>query len=134
MRPIVTRAQSLALAALLLLSTIPAPAVAQDTSLYDRLGGQSAIEAVVDEFIFNVGMDDRINVFFVNTDISNFRQLLIDFVCQAAGGPCVYTGRGMREAHAGMAVTQAHFNALVEDLVAALNTYSVPAQEQGELL
>jgi hemoglobin len=129
-----TRAQSLALAALLLLSTIPRPAIAQDGSLYDRLGGQAAIEAVVDEFIFNVAMDDRINGFFVNTDISSFRQLLIDFICQGTGGPCVYTGRSMRDAHAGMGVTQADFNALVEDLVAALNTFNVPAAEQAELL
>jgi len=55
-------------------------------------------------------------------------------VCQATGGPCTYPGRDMKTAHKGMKVTSAAFNALVEDLISALNTFNVPQKEQNELL
>ena len=60
--------------------------------------------------------------------------MLVDQVCEAAGGPCTYAGRGMRETHDGMAVTDREFGALVEDLVATLNEFDVPEAEQQELL
>ena len=60
--------------------------------------------------------------------------MLIDQVCEASGGPCTYTGRGMRETHDGMEVTAGEFDALVEDLVATLDEFEVPKAEQDELL
>jgi hemoglobin len=60
--------------------------------------------------------------------------MLVDQVCEAAGGPCVYTGRTMRETHDGMGVTAGEFDALVEDLVATLNEFEVAKAEQEELL
>jgi truncated hemoglobin YjbI len=56
--------------------------------------------------------------------------MLVDQVCEAAGGPCTYTGRDMRETHDGMAVTAGEFDALVEDLVATLGEFDVPKAEQ----
>jgi hemoglobin len=60
--------------------------------------------------------------------------MLVDQVCEASGGPCTYSGRDMKEAHLGMGVTSGEFDALVEDLVATLDKFSVPSAEQGELL
>jgi len=60
--------------------------------------------------------------------------MLVDQVCEAAGGPCTYTGRDMKETHAGMGVTAGEFDALVEDLVATLDDFNVPRAEQEELL
>ena len=60
--------------------------------------------------------------------------MLVDQVCEAAGGPCTYMGRGMREAHDGMEVTAGEFDALVEDLVATLDEFEVPKAEQDELI
>jgi len=60
--------------------------------------------------------------------------MLVDQVCEATGGPCTYTGRGMPETHDGMGVTAGEFDALVEDLVATLDEFDVPKAEQGELL
>jgi hemoglobin len=60
--------------------------------------------------------------------------MLIDQVCEAAGGPCTYTGRSMKETHDGMGVTAGEFDALVEDLVIALDTFNVPEAEKQELL
>ncbi len=106
----------------------------QKASLYQRLGGQPAITAVVDDFVANVAADNRINRFFARTDIPHLKRELVDQICQATGGPCTYTGKPMRVAHAGMHITDADFNALVGDLVKSLNKFNVPAQEQQELL
>jgi hemoglobin len=62
------------------------------------------------------------------------KKMLVDQVCEAAGGPCAYTGRDTRETHAGMGVTAGEFDALVEDLVATLEDFNVPKAEQEELL
>lgn len=103
-------------------------------SLYERLGGMEAIAAVVEDFRDRVAKDDRINQKFARTDLVRLRKMLIDQVCEAAGGPCTYTGRSMKDAHAGMKVTTGEFDALVQDLVATLNHFKVGKTEQDELL
>jgi hemoglobin len=111
-----------------------AKAAASNVSLYERLGGTGPITAVVGKFVTIVGGDKRINGYFAKTDLANLKRQLVDQVCQASGGPCTYTGRDMKTAHKGMKVTGAAFNALVEDLVLALDTFNVPEQEKSELL
>lgn len=103
-------------------------------SLYERLGGRAAIEAVVDTFLANVANDARINHFFAASDVPALRGHLIDQICGATGGPCTYRGRDMKSAHRGMRVDEAAFAALVEDLVAALDAHRVPPAEKQELL
>jgi hemoglobin len=66
--------------------------------------------------------------------LPDLRQKLIDQICQATGGPCVYKGRDMKAAHAGMNITGPEFDALVQDLKKALDTFHVPDREQSELL
>lgn len=109
-------------------------AVAAPKSLYDRLGGEAAIKAVVDEFVANVAADTRINKWFANADIDRLKGNLVNQIGQASGGPQVYTGRDMKTAHAGMGIDDPAFDALVEDLVKALDKFSVPQQEKDELL
>jgi hemoglobin len=103
-------------------------------SLYQRLGGKPAITAVVNDFVGNVAKDNRINKFFGNADIPRLKRLLVQQICAGSGGPCTYEGRSMREAHRGMGVRNADFDALVEDLVKSLNKFNVPSREQNELL
>ena len=103
-------------------------------SLYDRLGGQPAVTAVVDDFVANVAADNRINGFFAHTNIPQLKKNLVDQICQGTGGPCTYTGRDMKTAHKGMNITDAQFNALVEDLKKSLDKFKVPEKEQGDLL
>jgi hemoglobin len=102
-----------ALAAGLGLSMAAAPVTAANLSLYDRLGGQEAIHAVVDEFVANVAADERINRFFASTDIARLKRLLAEQICAGAGGPCTYSGRDMKSTHAAMGVDGSHFEALV---------------------
>src|SRR5256885_16841197 len=89
----------------------------QQKSLYDRLGGQGALVAVVDDFVGNVAADSRINKFFAKTDIPRLKRLLVEQICAGTGGPCTYTGRDMRAVHARIGITDAQINALVEDPV-----------------
>jgi hemoglobin len=109
------------------------------SSLYDRLGGKPAISAVVDEFVGRVAADKRINAFFAGvasdpTRLAAFKSKLVDQICEASGGPCKYTGKDMKSAHAGMGITQADFNALVEDLVGALDEFKVAPDDKQTLL
>ena len=108
--------------------------MAPQKSLYDRLGGQPAVTAVVDDFVGNVAADSRINGFFARTDIPRLKKNLVDQICAGTGGPCTYSGRDMKSAHKGMNITDAQFGALVEDLVKTLDKFKVPEKEKGELL
>jgi hemoglobin len=116
------------------------PAVsAKEKTLYTKLGGKKAITAVVDQFVANVGGDNRINGYFKDTvadpqRLAGFKMKLVDQICEAAGGPCKYTGKDMKTAHAGMGIDSAAFNALVEDLVAALDKFKVGDEEKKTLL
>jgi Bacterial-like globin len=69
----------------------------QTKSLYDRLGGLDAINAVTESWVARVGGDDRANGKFVRTDIPRLKKEAADQLCEATGGPCTYTGRSMRE-------------------------------------
>jgi hemoglobin len=108
-------------------------------SLYDRLGGKAAIVAVVDDFVANCAADTRINKFFAATAadknrLATFKNNLVDQICEAAGGPCKYKGKDMKSAHAGMGISNADFDALVEDLTKSLDKHKVGKAEQGQLL
>ncbi len=103
-------------------------------SLYERLGGKDAITAVVDDFVARCAADGCINGKFARTDIPRLKKNLVDPVCEAAGGPCTYSGREMRTTHDGMSVTGGEFEALVGDLVATLDQFGVAEAEKADLL
>ncbi|MGH7146040.1 MAG: redoxin family protein [Planctomycetota bacterium] len=111
-----------------------APAAAPEKSLYERLGGVDAITAVIDQFMQNVVHDTKINRRFAGANLPHLRQMLIEQVCAATGGPQKYTGGDMKTVHAGMGIKADEFDAIVGDLAAALDHFKVPAREKGELL
>ena len=112
-----------------------APAPAADRPLFDRLGGLPAITAVCDEFVNRTTTDPRIKFRFFNTDAVQLKRLLTEFVASAtSGGKVAYTGRDMQTAHAGMDLVDDEFNALVENLIGALDKFKVPDREKNELL
>lgn len=120
--------------ALCLLAGLLVNAAAQNKSLYERLGGKDSIKAVVDEFVTRVAADDRINKKFAKSNIDRVKFELVEQICNATGGPCKYKGLDMKKAHKNMGVTEGEFNALVEDLVGALNKFNVGEKEKSELL
>src|SRR5438876_2992415 len=136
MRTLCNKLLGLAIASVLALSS---PMLAKDKTLYERLGGKKAITAVVDEFVGRVAADTRINRYFAaaagdSKRLAAFKMNLVDQICQASGGPCKYMGKDMKTAHAGMGITSADFDALVEDLIAALDKFKVGAMEKQQLL
>ena len=102
--------------------------------LYKRLGEKNAIEAVVVKMLDNVKADGRINGKFANADLEGLKTKLVDQICAAAGGPCKYAGKDMKTAHVGMGITDAEFNAMVEDLTKALDDLKVGPQEKTDLI
>lgn len=106
----------------------------QTMSLYDRLGGGDAINALTESWVARVGGDDRANGKFVRTDIERLKKEIVDQLCEATGGPCTYTGRSMLETHAGMKVTAGEFEVVMQHLGATLDELNVPKTEQDELV
>jgi hemoglobin len=121
-------------------TTAPAPTISPNTApvhddrLYRALGGEAGIARVVDAALAEIHGDLRINIFFEKTDMADLRRLLIEQICAATGGPCTYSGRSMEEAHSGLNLTDADFDAFVEDLVHAMNSTKVPTDLQKQLL
>lgn len=114
--------------------TESSPASSAKDALYRELGGTDGIAKVVDLFLAKVDNDLRINLFFEKTDHKDLRNLVIEQFCQATGGPCVYSGRSMEEAHSGLNLTDADFDAFVEDLIGAMDELKVPKTSQDKLL
>jgi hemoglobin len=109
----------------------------EQKSLYHRLGGYDAIAAVVDDFIQRLATDAQLTRFFQGhseSSLKKIRQLIVDQLCEATGGPCYYTGRDMKTAHAGMKISQADWDASVTHLVATLDKFKVPEAEKNEVL
>lgn len=114
--------------------TGPRTVPVRSPSLYDRLGGMPAIEAVAGRFVANLRADPRLGGRFAETDTAALQAKLASQICLIAGGPCVYTGRDMRSAHAGMRISEAEFAAAMQDLAAALDSQGVGERERDELL
>ncbi len=111
-----------------------APNLAQAASLFDDLGGQPGIDRIVDVSVDNYLRDDRIKAIFEESNMERVREQLKVQFCQISDGPCTYTGHNMTETHKGLHLTTAHFNALVEDLQAAMETCNIPFTVQNRLL
>lgn len=108
--------------------------MASSSTLYQRLGGMPAINAVVDDFTARMAGDARVNAGFRNTDVPKFKKLLADQICEATGGPCKYTGRSMKDTHKGMKITDEQFNITGGHLAASLDKFNVAAADKTALL
>lgn len=120
----------------IVLAQSPSPAK-KEASLYTRLGGYDALAAVTDEFIGRLLIDTQLSRFFAgaSTDSKNrIRQLVVDQLCAATGGPCVYIGRDMKKTHAGLGIGESDWQVSVKHLVTALDKFKVPQKEKDEVL
>ena len=112
----------------------PSARLTDPNSLYARLGGRAGIEAVVADFTGRMAKDRRVNRRFANVNAQAFIASLTDQICQASGGPCVYKGKDMRSAHAGMKISNREWNITVAHLQAAMRAKRVGPKEQNELI
>ncbi len=107
-------------------------------SLYARLGGYDAIAAVVDDLLPRLRADALLGRFWTSprsVDTNNReRQLTIDFIAAAAGGPTYYLGRDMKAAHRGMGITKADYAAFMRCLDVTLDKFAVPAAERADVV
>ncbi|HKS07837.1 MAG TPA: group 1 truncated hemoglobin [Gemmatimonadaceae bacterium] len=116
-------------------SSTAAPVAAPN--LYKRLGGYDALAAVTDEFLGRVKADTALAPFFLGIEkpaLDRLRQMVVDQLCAATGGPCVYVGKTMKESHATLDITNAIFDRFVGHIRATLVRFAVPSREQNELL
>jgi hemoglobin len=113
---------------------------AQQTSLYERLGGIYVIATAVDDFIDRVMVDDRLNA---NPRVdeahhrvlpAGFKYLVTEQVGEASGGPQRYTGRSMEDSHRDLLITEDEWEAFIDDFNQTLDKFEVPQQERSELL
>jgi hemoglobin len=108
--------------------------------LWDRLGGEKGVRAVVREFITSVAKDPKVNVDrsgnypLTKERAERIEQLAVELISSVTGGPLKYTGRDMKAAHQGMMITGAEFDAAAGHLVAALKKFEVPQAEIDELI
>ena len=119
-------------------STAGADGGAQEKkSLSVRLGGYDAIAAVVDDFVSRLVADKKLTKFFIGhseDSLKRIRMHVIDQLCAAAGGPCLYVGRDVRTSHHGLGITSADWDASAKHLVESLDHFNVPKAEKDELL
>lgn len=102
----------------------------QGPSLFERIGGEAAVNAAVDLFYHKVLDDYRINRFFEKTDMPKQVEHLKAFMTVAFGGPNNYTGRSLRDGHARlvkMGLNDSHYDAVMEHLGATMQELNVPA-------
>ncbi|QXI27548.1 group I truncated hemoglobin [Pseudomonas vanderleydeniana] len=106
----------------------------RDDSLYRDLGEHAGITRIVEGMLLKIAHDPRISERFRKIDIVRLRNKLVEQFCVEAGGPCTYTGDTMAESHKGQNVSRSDFNALVEDLIAAMDEQGVPVRVQNRLI
>ena len=109
---------------------------ATHSSLYQRLGGYDVIAAFVDDTYRMLRNDPRFSRFAARSIDSQqrARQLLVDQICNLAGGPCFYTGRDMKTSHAGLRITQLEWDISIEYTRAALKANHVEEREANEVI
>ena len=107
---------------------------AANDTLYRQLGGQPGLVALMDDFMARLLADPRMNPFFKDTDQAHLKQQLVAQFCEVSGGPCHRQGKDMKTVHAGVDITKADFNALVEVLQLSMDAQGIAFSAQNRLL
>jgi hemoglobin len=107
---------------------------AAGTSIYEAIGGEPALVAVVDDFYERVLGDARLAGFFAGTSMNKLKGRQVEFFAAALGGPHTYTGAPMKQVHLGRGIRQEHFDLVAGHLVAALGAAGVPEEITGQIV
>lgn len=112
------------------------PLSTTEKTLYARLGGYDVIAAVVDEFSQTFSADPRMARFVSGMNLERRkrnRQLTVDYLCEASGGPALYLGQDMKTAHAGLEISAGEWEIAMDHVQRAISKF-VPEKEGKELL
>ena len=131
MKRIVVAFAALALAAC---TAMPQKSVVQNETLYQSLGGRHGVERLVDAAVRRLFDDRRINAFFTGSNPDESRRLIAEHICELSGGGCAYTFRTKDATHSGMSLSDADFEAFIEDFIVAMNEVKVPVDAQRQVL
>ncbi len=112
----------------------PAPADPSLLPVFEQFGGKAGLDALMEDFMIALVDDPRTRDYFAEVDQKHVKAMLSEQFCVILGGPCTYTGKGMREAHEKMTINAAVFKALVEDLQIAMDKHDIPFRAQNKLL
>jgi methyl-accepting chemotaxis protein len=110
------------------------PRISRPDTLYERLGGKAAVAAVIEAFYQRVLADAALKPFFDGVEMRRLKSQQVDFFVQALGGPAIYRGPGMRQAHAHLAIEQRHFERVAEHLAATLRALGADDDSVQEVL
>jgi hemoglobin len=108
-------------------------AAAGEVTIYELIGGESALTAVVDDFYMRVLADPQLSGFFAGVNMPKLKGRQVEFFAAALGGPNFYQGASMREAHAGRGISQADFDKVAVHLTTALTAAGVPAETVAQI-
>lgn len=103
-------------------------------TIYERIGGEGAVNLAVDIFYKKVLVDDRVNEYFDFIDMPTQIEKQKKFLAMAFSGPNHYSGKDMREAHKNMHLTENHFSAVAENLVETLQELNVSEELIDEII
>jgi len=107
---------------------------AQNLSLYERLGGESAIETIVKELYDRVLADDELKPFFEHTSMEKQLAMQHEFLCAALGGPMTYTGKPLNHVHHGRGISTRHFAKFAKCLLESLHELGVSSEDADEVI
>lgn len=108
--------------------------------LWDRLGGEPAVKAVISDFVDKAAADPKVDFtrggkYAIDAaGVTNLKKLLVELVSANTGGPLKYEGKSMKDSHKGMGITEEQFGAIAADLIEVLKEYKVPQKEIDELI
>ena len=106
----------------------------KSATLYDDLGGNEGLEAIVQRSFHYTLQDERIADKWENSNVERVQKILVQQLCDIADGPCTYTGQSMARVHSGLGLTSFHFNALVENFQKSMDDNKIPYRTQNRLL
>ncbi|WP_041522053.1 group I truncated hemoglobin [Gilvimarinus agarilyticus] len=118
----------------MLIGTVACAPRSPEPTLYDRLGGPQGVDAIVYQLLVNISQDDRVIDRFDGVDIEKFRVGFAQYICSVSHGGCVYSGDNMQQIHAGHDYTATEFNAIVSNLIDAMEHEKIPTRTQNQLL
>lgn len=119
---------------MVLFSVLVSCANQSPSSLYDELGQYEGIDNIVRELIFIIAKDERVKERYKGVNLQHFKKGLSDYICEVSGGPCDYANENMKIVHAGHNYTNTEFNAIVDNLILAMDRRGVPSTTQNRLL
>lgn len=107
---------------------------AAETSIYEAIGGQDALVAVVDDFYDRVLADPQLAPYFEGTRLAALKGKQVEFFTTALGGPDIYQGHSMKEVHAGRGISRSDFDKVAYHLTGALTAASVPGHLVNQII